>query len=441
MPLFLSLSGFRIYLPSFSFRQSRLLLSVVAAFVIFILLAVTLHPSTETDNHPVWTTPPQLKLPTAQDSLAAGFDPLSNPVIAKEVAAFRLQYEQKAAGIELDDSLISPVERQQRALRKLADKVRADRKKAVQEKAAKEAAQAADISISDDLPETPTNMSFSAAGLTLKSKVKLSSGFEMPVLGFGVYQSYGEEVINSVYHALKTGYRHIDSATLYENEREVGVAVKKWIHDTGGKREDVFYTTKIWDTDQGYKNAKKAINWSLRQCDLGYIDLYLIHSPYPGRQLRKETWQAMEEAVQEGKIKSIGVSNYGIKHLKEMEEYATIKPAVNQLEVHPFLTRKELVEFCQSHNIVVEAFCPITRGLKFKDSRVQALVQKYKRTPAQIMLRWSLERGLVPLPKSSNPKRIEENSQVFDFSLEPADVESLMTKEYFIVDWDPTNVA
>ncbi|KAK9459604.1 NADP-dependent oxidoreductase domain-containing protein [Lipomyces oligophaga] len=279
------------------------------------------------------------------------------------------------------------------------------------------------------------------ATLTLQSRVKLSSGWEMPVLGFGVYMSYGQEVINSVYHALKTGYRHIDSATLYENEREVGLAIKKWIHDTGGKREDVFYTTKIWDTDQGYKTTKKAINFSLRECDLGYIDLYLIHSPNPGKVMRKETWLAMEEAVKEGKIRSIGVSNYGIKHLKELESYATIKPAVNQLEIHPFLTRKELVEYCQANDIVVEAFCPITRGLKFKDHRVQNLVKKYGRTPAQVMLRWSLERGLVPLPKSSTPSRIEENSKLFDFNLTPEDVESLMTNEYYIVDWDPTNVA
>ncbi|KAK9476291.1 NADP-dependent oxidoreductase domain-containing protein [Lipomyces japonicus] len=284
-------------------------------------------------------------------------------------------------------------------------------------------------------------MAFASKSLALKSTVQLSSGYNIPVLGFGVYMAYGEEVIDAVYHALKTGYRHIDSATLYENEKEVGIALRKWIHDTGGKREDVFFTTKIWDTDQGYKNTKKAINWSLRECDLGYIDLYLIHSPNPGRELRRETWQAMEEAVREGKIRSIGVSNYGIKHLKELETYATIKPVVNQLEVHPWLTRKEIVDYCQSHDIVVEAFCPITRGLKFKDPRLQALVKKYHKTPAQILIRWSLERGLIPLPKSTTPSRIKENSEVFDFNLDKADVESLMTDEYFIVDWDPTNVA
>ncbi|KAK9455472.1 NADP-dependent oxidoreductase domain-containing protein [Dipodascopsis uninucleata] len=277
--------------------------------------------------------------------------------------------------------------------------------------------------------------------LTLHSKVRLSSGFDMPVLGFGVYMAHGEDVINSVYHALKTGYRHIDSATLYENEREVGIAIKKWIEDTGGKREDVFYTTKIWDTDQGYKNAKKAINWSLRECDLGYIDLYLIHSPYPGRDMRLETWKAMEEAVAEGKIKSIGVSNYGIKHLKELEKNAKIQPAVNQLEIHPFLVRSELVDYCQNHNIVVEAFCPITRGQKFKDPRVQAVVAKHNKTPAQVLLRWSLQRGLVPLPKSTKPERIEENADLFDFELDDDDMKSLTTDEYYVIDWDPTNTA
>ncbi|KAK9361547.1 NADP-dependent oxidoreductase domain-containing protein [Lipomyces starkeyi] len=347
--------------------------------------------------------PPQLRLPSAKDSLPAGFDPETNPTIQREVQQFKQAYD-----------ALHPH--------------RADIKDSASKSTSKSTS-------------TKNLASGAMTQLSLTSRVRLSSGYDMPVLGFGVYLSYGEEVINSVYHALKVGYRHIDSATLYENEREVGVAIKKWIHDTGGKREDVFFTTKVWDTDHGYNNTKKSINWSLRQCDLGYIDLYLVHSPYPGRQLRKETWKAMEEAVQEGKVRSIGVSNYGIKHLNEMESYATVKPAVNQLEVHPFLTRKELVEYCQAHDIVVEAFCPITRGQKFKDQRVQALVKKYNRTPAQILLRWSLQRGLVPLPKSSSPKRIEENSKVFDFEIESKDMDTLMTNEYYIVDWDPTNVA
>ncbi|KAK9324843.1 NADP-dependent oxidoreductase domain-containing protein [Lipomyces orientalis] len=340
--------------------------------------------------------PPQLRLPSVKDSLATGFDPETNPAIQREVQQFKQSYDTLHPDTKHSES---------------------------KSKISKELA-------TDTMPQ-----------LSITSKVRLSSGYDMPVLGFGVYMSYGGEAIDSVNQALKVGYRHIDSATLYENEREVGVAIKKWIHDTGSKREDVFFTTKVWDTDQGYNNTKKAINWSLRQCDLGYIDLYLVHSPYPGRQMRKETWKAMEEAVEEGKIRSIGVSNYGIKHLKEMESYANIKPAVNQLEVHPFLTRKELVDYCQAHDIVVEAFCPITRGQKFKDPRVQALVKKYNRTPAQILLRWSLQRGLVPLPKSSNSQRIEENSKLFDFEIEPQDMETLMTNEYYIVDWDPTNVA
>ncbi|KAJ8102936.1 NADP-dependent oxidoreductase domain-containing protein [Lipomyces tetrasporus] len=343
--------------------------------------------------------PPQLRLPSAKDSLATGFDPETNRAIQHEVQQFKQNYD---------------------ALHPIAADTKDSESKI---KISKELA-------TDTMPQ-----------LSITSKARMTSGYDMPLLGFGVYMSYGGEAIDSVYHALKVGYRHIDSATLYENEREVGVAIKKWIHDTGGKREDVFFTTKVWDTDQGYNNTKKAINWSLRQCDLGYIDLYLVHSPYPGREMRRETWKAMEEAVEEGKIRSIGVSNYGIKHLKEMESYANIKPAVNQLEIHPFLTRKELVDYCQAHDIVVEAFCPITRGQKFKDPRVQALVKKYSRTPAQILLRWSLQRGLVPLPKSSNPKRIEENSKLFDFEIEPHDMETLMTNEYYIIDWDPTNVA
>ncbi|KAK9474172.1 NADP-dependent oxidoreductase domain-containing protein [Dipodascopsis tothii] len=280
-----------------------------------------------------------------------------------------------------------------------------------------------------------------AKGLTLQSRVRLSSGFEMPVLGLGVYMSYGDEVVRAVYHALQSGYRHIDSATLYENEQEVGRAVNKWIGEGHGRREDVFFTTKLWDTDQGYNSTKKAIDWSLKECGLGYIDLYLIHSPYPGRALRLESWRAMEEAVAAGKIRTIGVSNYGIKHLKELDAVATIKPAVNQLEVHPFLTRDEIVQYCQAHDIVVEGFCPITRGQRFSDPRVQALVAKYDRKPAQIMLRWALQRGVIPLPKSSTPSRIEENAAVFDFNMDDTDMKSLMTSERYIVDWDPTTTA
>ncbi|KAK9464306.1 NADP-dependent oxidoreductase domain-containing protein [Lipomyces arxii] len=387
-------------LPLASIRRRRRLITVLAGLTLLFFLVIYFaqshssgnprtyrRPGTPLDSDltAVHRPPPQLRLPSIKDSLAVGFNPETDPAIQAEIRKFHKQYNK--------------------------------------------------------LNKFKLNQMAFPKSLTLQSRVRLSSGFEMPVLGFGVYMAYGEEVINAVYHALKTGYRHIDSATLYENEREVGVAIKKWIHDTGAKREDVFFTTKVWDTDQGYNNTKKAINWSLRECDLGYIDLYLIHSPYPGRQLRKETWQAMEEAVQEGKIRSIGVSNYGIKHLKEMESYAKIKPSVNQLEVHPFLTRKELVEYCKERDIVVEAFCPITRGLKFNDTRVQSLVAKHKRTPAQIMLRWSLQRGMVPLPKSSTPKRIEENAQLFDFSLSDNDMELLMTNEYYIVDWDPTNVA
>ncbi|KAK9367176.1 NADP-dependent oxidoreductase domain-containing protein [Lipomyces kononenkoae] len=340
--------------------------------------------------------PPQLRLPSVKDSLPVGFDPETNPAIQREIQEFKKSFE----------AIHHPHE----AKTKLS-------------------------------PGHSSSSGAMAHQLSLTSHVRLSSGYNMPILGFGVYMAYGEEVITSVYHALSVGYRHIDSATLYENEREVGVAIKKWIRDTGGKREDVFFTTKVWDTDHGYNNTKKAINWSLRQCDLGYIDLYLVHSPNPGRQLREDTWRAMEEAVEEGKIRSIGVSNYGVKHLKEMESYAKIKPAVNQLEIHPFLTRKELVDYCKERDIVVEAFCPITRGQKFKDHRIQALVKKHNRTPAQIMLRWALQRGLVPLPKSSNAKRIEENAKLFDFELDAKDMESLMTNEYYIVDWDPTNVA
>ncbi|KAK9453583.1 glyoxal reductase [Dipodascopsis uninucleata] len=275
--------------------------------------------------------------------------------------------------------------------------------------------------------------------LSLQSRIRLSSGYSMPILGFGVYMAYGEDVVNSVHHALKTGYRLIDSAALYRNEREAGLGIKNWLRETAeARREDIFYTSKIWDSDQGYSSTKKAIERSLSECDLGYIDLYLIHSPYPGRKLRLETWKAMEEAVAEGKVRSIGVSNYGVKHLEELARVAKILPAVNQIEAHPFISRIEIIEYCQKHNITVEAFCPITRGQKFSDPRVQSLAAKHDKTPAQVMLRWSIQKGMVPLPKSIRDERIEENSRIFDFKLDDDDMATLTTDEYYVVDWDPT---
>lgn len=269
MPSFASIGGFRIYFPRLRFH--RLFICVFAALILFLFLIVTLRPDPSKTR--VYTIHPQLKLPSDKDSLAFGFEPLNNPAIAREVQEYKLRKQQEAADSQEYIQNLSPPELQQRARQKLAEKTKKERLQAAEKKAAKIKFENLAITQADSaLNNTSTTlykknqMSFSAAGITLKSKVKLSSGYEMPILGFGVYQSYGEEVINSVYHALKTGYRHIDSATLYENEREVGVAVKKWIHDTGGKREEIFYTTKIWDTDQGMylalpsKYTKSLIN-------------------------------------------------------------------------------------------------------------------------------------------------------------------------------------
>ncbi|KAK9364641.1 NADP-dependent oxidoreductase domain-containing protein [Lipomyces kononenkoae] len=275
------------------------------------------------------------------------------------------------------------------------------------------------------------------SALTLQSTLKLTSGAEIPRIGFGAYLAHEE----AVYDALKAGYRMIDTAEFYRNEAECGRALARWIGETGNKREDVFYVTKLWNDHHGYSATARAIDDSLSRAKLDYIDLYLIHSPLSSRDLRLETWRAMQDAVKAGKIKSIGVSNYGIHHLQELFGWPQleIKPSVNQLEVHPWLPRKDIVSFCHEHGIVVQAYSPLTRGKRFKEPVIQELCRKYaNKSPAQILIRWSLQQGLVPIPKSNDPERIRANLDVFGFGISDDDMAKLDNKSYSPVTWDPT---
>ncbi|MGB7706210.1 MAG: aldo/keto reductase [Nitrososphaeraceae archaeon] len=256
--------------------------------------------------------------------------------------------------------------------------------------------------------------------LTLQSRATLNNGVEIPRLGLGVYQTpIGETTLQAVRYALKVGYRHIDTAWLYGNEGDVGRAVV----ESGIPREDVFLTTKVWNSDQGYDLTLRAYEKSLRRLALSYIDLYLIHWPVEG--MGKDTWKAMIQILRAGKVRAIGVSNYDIFQVQEILQNFDVAPSVNQVEFHPFLFQEELLQFCNDNSIQLEAYSPLTRGKKLNHPALRGLEQKYSKTSAQILIRWSLQHNLVVIPKSTHQNRIRENSQVFDFQLEEKDMKLL----------------
>ena len=278
--------------------------------------------------------------------------------------------------------------------------------------------------------------------LHIQSRVALNNGRTMPIFGLGTYKAPdGEEVIQEIAWALAAGYRLIDTAKVYKNEQGVGTAIKQ----SGIPREELFITTKLWNPDQGYETTLKAIDESLGKLGLSYVDLYLVHWPTASLDTtesinrREETWKAMEEIYKSGKAKAIGVSNYTITHLEEMKHYATIFPVVNQVEFHPYLFQKELLEYCKANNIVLEAYRPLTNGKKMEHSVIDALAKKYHKTNAQVLLRWSVQHGCVPLPKSVQKERIEENAHIFDFALSSEDMNALDSlNENFRLSPDPT---
>ena len=252
------------------------------------------------------------------------------------------------------------------------------------------------------------------------SKVKLNNGIEMPWFGLGVFESQeGEEVENAVLYAFECGYRSIDTAAMYLNEKGVGRAVKQ----SGINREEIFLTTKVWNTDQGYKNTLRAFNESLEKLQSDYIDLYLIH--WPKGKESVETWKAMEELYEQGKIKAIGVSNFLINHLEEFLPECKIIPAVNQYEFHPELVQPELLTYCRQKNIQPEAWSPLMRGEVNQIPLLKSLAEKYGKTPVQIVLRWNIQKGVVTIPKSAKPERIYANADIFDFEIGDEDMKKI----------------
>ncbi|KAI0908634.1 2,5-diketo-D-gluconic acid reductase A [Ustulina deusta] len=283
-----------------------------------------------------------------------------------------------------------------------------------------------------------------ASTYTINSTFKLNSGYEIPRLGFGVYQTPPEATEQASLEAFKAGYRHIDSAAAYRNESGCGDAIRA----SGLPRSDIFYTSKVPTqvVKGGYEATKEQIDKSLKTAGVDYIDLMLLHAPYGGSAARKGAWKALVEAVEEGKLRSIGISNYGLHHLDELEQHiAELKAergnggviSVGQYEIHPWCTRNDVIDWFAKRNIACEAYSPVVQGTRWGDKTLAKLAQKHGKTEAQILLRWSLQKGLVPLPKSVTPSRIKENAELYDFELSQEELAELETNEYSPVCWDP----
>ncbi|CAI6338685.1 unnamed protein product [Periconia digitata] len=319
-------------------------------------------------------------------------------------------------------------------------------------------------------PLLPCSGSSSPIHALISTSLQLANGLSMPTIHLGVYLTTGKETYQSVRWALEAGYRGIDSAQMYHNEKESGQAILDFLSgDTNTeslKREDIHFTSKL-ASNSSYDAARKAIRLSVKQCGLGYIDLFLLHSPYGGKKARLESWRAVEDAIEDGEIRIGGVSNYGVKHvsvsprwrahipatqyslnrgicersacihgayLQELlDSKPRVQPAVNQIEVHPFNTRKDITSYCQDHNIVVEAYAPLARALRMKHPTIVSLAQKYSCTPGQLLIRWSLQHGFVPLPKSVRKARITENAEIGGFALEDGDVETMDGLDEYLV--------
>lgn len=242
----------------------------------------------------------------------------------------------------------------------------------------------------------------------------------MPWLGLGVFKAEeGQEVIDAVKAAIKAGYRSIDTASLYGNEEGVGQAIK----ESGVAREELFITTKVWNPDQGYESTLAAFDTSINKLGLEYIDLYLVHWPVKGKY--KATWRALEELYNEGKIRSIGVSNFQIHHLEDLMVDAKVKPMVNQVELHPLLSQVELREYSREQGIQIEAWAPLAQGQLLDNEVIKEIAQQHKKSVAQVIIRWDIQNEIVTIPKSIKEHRIIENADVFDFELSAEDMERI----------------
>ncbi|WP_106498154.1 aldo/keto reductase [Lentibacillus sp. Marseille-P4043] len=265
---------------------------------------------------------------------------------------------------------------------------------------------------------------------------RLNNGKQIPQLGLGVYKVPAEQVYETVKNALELGYRHIDTASFYGNEEGVGKAIK----DSGIPREEIFVTTKVWNDDHGFERAQEAFAKSLNRLGLEYVDLYLIHWPVPT--IFPETWKALEKVYKDGAAKAIGVSNFLDHHLQELARTQEVQPAVDQIELHPKLVETRTINYCHEKGIAIESWSPLGRATYLDDPLLVKLGEKYKKSPAQIIIRWHLQRDFVVIPKSTNSERQRENITVFDFHLDERDMKLLdQMDEGMRVGSHPNNVS
>lgn len=267
--------------------------------------------------------------------------------------------------------------------------------------------------------------------------IELNTKAKIPQLGLGLWMNKDrEECVRTVVDALSLGYRHFDTAQIYGNEEFLGSALAR----TGVLRKDLFITTKIWNDNFWWDDLIPSFEESLNKLRVSYVDLLLLH--FPVTETRSMAWKKMEEVYTSGKAKAIGVSNYTIKHLEQLLKECTVKPAVNQVELHVYLQQPELLEFCKKHGIVVEAYSPLAHGHNIDNPALNKIAKKHGKSNAQVMLRWCIQKGVVLLPKTTHKDRLKENMEVFDFELDTDDMKELkdLDKNYRTC-WDPTNVA
>ncbi|MGY0412968.1 aldo/keto reductase [Staphylococcus sp. mip270_02] len=252
------------------------------------------------------------------------------------------------------------------------------------------------------------------------------NGNEMPIVGLGTFRvENNDECATSVKHAIENGYTHIDTAMIYENEDKVGQGIAEGLASTGLKRSDLFITSKLWLDDYGRQNVADAYETSLNKLGLDYLDLYLMHWPGTDEALMIDTWQGMEDLYKNDKVKNIGVSNFNIEHLEALLAQVSIKPVINQVEFHPYLLQSSLNRYLEVQNIHMESWSPLMNAQILEDETVNAVANEVGKTPAQVIIRWNIEHGVVVIPKSVTPSRIEENINVFDFALTAAQIEKL----------------
>jgi diketogulonate reductase-like aldo/keto reductase len=271
--------------------------------------------------------------------------------------------------------------------------------------------------------------------LNIQSRITLNNGNQIPILGIGTYLAdNGGEAKNAVLRALEIGYRHIDTAMMYNNEADIGTAIE----ESEIPREEIFLTSKLWNSDHGFDRALDAFQASLDRLRVDYLDLYLIHWPVPD--LRLDSWRALEKLYADGKCRTIGVSNYMINHLEELLNACDTIPMINQVEFSPYLYLRDLLHFCRDHEIQLESYSPLTKGRMLNDPALIAIAKKYGKSTAQILIRWVLQHDVVAIPKSSNTDRITENSDIFDFSISDKDMELLNSfHKSMHTSWDPSS--